>query len=362
MPENAATRRPVGVDSLISGRSATHRMLSTSINFIGEPSTYLWRRDDLAPNRPNYVSIAGEFISGNGDVTIATSLLAQGDLVYLTETLSHFRVHAQQESTESVTHRLCYAAWPRLRAAAEKLGLFDPQGERRLEARPIGLPPWWSAETRARVAAARAARASGRAREVVPTMEALASEHGADTEMALELAETHLDAGNPGEALKRVSPVLQRRPHAQRGYVLAARAARQLGDAKGARSILATLEQISPLVQHLGGAVNLEGVMHLATRARFLVAPIGVAALLSLHVEYALPAHGPLLLDIELDGVHIDSARLENHGDSVVLCVPVPRDRDALIEVRWWSRYVGVIDAAAIPGWLRLVAMTLDLA
>ena len=51
--------RPFGRSAIVGARSALARMLGQQLNFIGEPSTIMFRRADLQPFAPNFWSFAG---------------------------------------------------------------------------------------------------------------------------------------------------------------------------------------------------------------------------------------------------------------------------------------------------------------
>jgi len=84
LPPQKFSERPVGRNAVVSGRSAIARVLAHETNFIGEPSTVMFRKLDAEAAAPNFWSLGGTDFAGNGDVTIWTNLLAQGDLIYLT--------------------------------------------------------------------------------------------------------------------------------------------------------------------------------------------------------------------------------------------------------------------------------------
>lgn len=83
-------------DSLLDGRLVGKTLLSSRENFIGEPSTAMFRKRELADIKPAPTWLAGEPIRGMLDVCLWMNLLTKGDLVYLVEPLSLFRVHGEQ--------------------------------------------------------------------------------------------------------------------------------------------------------------------------------------------------------------------------------------------------------------------------
>lgn len=130
--------RPVLVDSWIDGLSATNAMLTLKQNFIGEPSTVLFRRADIeqiGPHRLFCFDLSGSH--GMGDVTTWMSLLSRGHLIYLVESLSSFRLHPGQQQMDPSIQKDADHAWDFDREAGARFGLYDPQRPLVLESRPL---------------------------------------------------------------------------------------------------------------------------------------------------------------------------------------------------------------------------------
>ena len=194
LPPKSFSERPVGRSSIISGRSAIARVLSRELDFkmgtlggfpnppatrppfrrggqgglsvpkspegtdcaggpgsvhalIGEPSTVMFRKADIETATPDFWSLGG--INVQGDVTMWTNLLAQGDLLYLTETLSQSRQDAPPIQDRGGP-RMPQAAWRRLTAVAAELGLYRAGEIAVLDARPLQTISWWPAPLRLR--------------------------------------------------------------------------------------------------------------------------------------------------------------------------------------------------------------------
>ena len=94
----------------------------------------MFRKADIEAATPDFWSLGG--INFQGDVTMWTNLLAQGDLLYLTETLSQSRQDAQSIQDRGGP-RLAQGAWRRLTAGAAELGLYRPGELAVLDARPL---------------------------------------------------------------------------------------------------------------------------------------------------------------------------------------------------------------------------------
>lgn len=96
LPDRFATTPLVTSDSIIEGLSLGARILATGTNYVGEPTTVLFRKSDVDDIKPDPMAMDRKEMIGVTDVTLWLNLLARGNAVYLTESLSMFRRHAQQ--------------------------------------------------------------------------------------------------------------------------------------------------------------------------------------------------------------------------------------------------------------------------
>ncbi|TCP62577.1 glycosyltransferase family 2 protein [Baia soyae] len=80
-------------DTLISGRELGTRFMMHGYNFIGEPTTPLFRKRDLPEG---WASYQGLQYTALVDMASWLSLLTKGDFVYIVEPLSCFRIHLGQ--------------------------------------------------------------------------------------------------------------------------------------------------------------------------------------------------------------------------------------------------------------------------
>lgn len=92
----AATQAPVTADSMIEGLSLGTALMLSQINFVGEPSTVLFRRDDMIEVTPDFMSLDEQPIAWASDVAIFLNLALRGNTVYLIQPLSSFRIHGEQ--------------------------------------------------------------------------------------------------------------------------------------------------------------------------------------------------------------------------------------------------------------------------
>jgi len=125
LPDEVWNTRVITRDGLLDGRLLASLVLTKGMNLIGEPTTVMFRKDDLTDSRPHLMSFAGNVARKNGDMSTWTSLLSRGDAVYLTESLSYFRQHEAQVQRDPEFHREAVLAWYELRDQATAVGLLD---------------------------------------------------------------------------------------------------------------------------------------------------------------------------------------------------------------------------------------------
>ncbi|MHB8189173.1 MAG: glycosyltransferase family 2 protein [Ferrimicrobium sp.] len=82
------------ITGAISGTLVLDDALSSALNRIGEPSTVLFRKSDVDVNKLTLLASRYRWIL---DVALWVDLLKKGDLAYVREPLSCFRVHADQD-------------------------------------------------------------------------------------------------------------------------------------------------------------------------------------------------------------------------------------------------------------------------
>jgi len=290
LPPKSFSERPVGRSSIISGRSAIARLLSQKLNFIGEPSTVMFRKADIETAAPDFWSLGGINFQGNGDVTVWTNLLAQGDLLYLTETLSQFRHHPQQSSQDRGVLRLAQVAWPRIAAGASELGLYRPGEIASLETRPLQTISWWPAPLRRRVEQAQERARGGRSMELLAETSALLAEAGGratpDAELMVQLAELRFAAGDLRGALDLAITATRTTPHHQPAHLLVARLLQAGGDARGAQKMLEETHALCPLIRNEHGLHPTEaGPPCLAADTRFRAEADLPDAVIRLHLK-----------------------------------------------------------------------------
>jgi len=123
-----ATRPVVARDVVIEGVSLANAVIMYGLNFIGEPSTAMFRKCDFE-RRPNMdgerpFHFNGEEVRGAIDLAMWSRLLVQGNAVFLEERLSRFRVHSEQAQARPDVVARSIAGIRALQHEWVELGLF----------------------------------------------------------------------------------------------------------------------------------------------------------------------------------------------------------------------------------------------
>ncbi|MEA9606972.1 glycosyltransferase [Xanthomonas campestris pv. plantaginis] len=98
LPDILATCFPFAEDVLIDGPDLVSFLADHTINFIGEPSCVLCRRADVLALGAELMSLNGKVIHWVGDLALYVKLLRRGNLAFLANPLTHFRVSNAQFS------------------------------------------------------------------------------------------------------------------------------------------------------------------------------------------------------------------------------------------------------------------------
>ncbi|MBX8519663.1 glycosyltransferase [Pseudomonas cichorii] len=98
LPDNLATLNPFGKNVVLDGPELVSFLSQNPVNFVGEPSSVMCRREDVLAFGQDIMSLNQTLIWGLGDVALYLKLLRQGNLAMLARTLSYFRVSDQQSS------------------------------------------------------------------------------------------------------------------------------------------------------------------------------------------------------------------------------------------------------------------------
>lgn len=210
-PDIGPTKRPVSDDAIVAGPSAVASMVGGDSNWIGEPTSTMFRRTDIDPEEPDLFSFAGRKAPASVDMTLWTHLLSRGDLCYLVESLSSFRQHPGQRQRDPGFKPRGLAAVAQLRDDARRMGLLIEHG-RALRWQPISQKPWWSQGTLAALAEADEALGGGHLERGESLLhEALVEEPGDPTIMT-HLAALGMATGDTVAALGILDSVANRAP------------------------------------------------------------------------------------------------------------------------------------------------------
>jgi hypothetical protein len=98
LPPVWATVRLYHETRILDGKTLANFALKHVVNFIGEPTTVLFRKKDLTEPFGVY---KGKQYSIINDFAAWLSLLSKGKAVYIPEALSYFRIHPNQNSNNS---------------------------------------------------------------------------------------------------------------------------------------------------------------------------------------------------------------------------------------------------------------------
>lgn len=111
-------------DCELEGGSCANALIALQCNFLGEPSTAMFRKRDLAWVRPHFMCFAGVVAVGAGDAAMWLNLLGRGNAFYISEVLSYFRVHDDQRQNESQIRVGALQTWRKLLFHGQRFGLL----------------------------------------------------------------------------------------------------------------------------------------------------------------------------------------------------------------------------------------------
>ena len=112
LPALPGTEKLFPIDTVVTGQSFGDLILSNGNNLIGEPTTVLVRRADVGDV---FGTFSGRYYVVLSDIATWLSILAGRDCIYISETLSYFRIHANQDQRGNMT---------KIKASVEWFGLF----------------------------------------------------------------------------------------------------------------------------------------------------------------------------------------------------------------------------------------------
>jgi SAM-dependent methyltransferase len=139
LDDQPATRPIVAANTTIAGYTLANVMLMAGLNTVGEPTAVLFRKADMLDQAPDYFRFNGAYGHGIIDMVMWSALLLKGDAVYLTESLSAFRIHAAQRQHDPASAQRNIASIRGLQAAWLELKLFEKVPPHLMLAKPF--PP-----------------------------------------------------------------------------------------------------------------------------------------------------------------------------------------------------------------------------
>lgn len=142
LEDSESTLIPLELDALIEGTSLSRAMLTSMVNFVGEPSTPLFRRADLHNKVGDILSYCGERITFVNDIAMWLTIMRHGDAAFLIEPLSSQRVHSGQNQHATEIQGQSLGHFKHLCDIARKQGLLDDHQATELKGRPHWIPGW----------------------------------------------------------------------------------------------------------------------------------------------------------------------------------------------------------------------------
>lgn len=100
IPDILATTPLFPMDVQLDGKELVSWLVDHTLNFIGEPSCVLCRREDLMAFGDQLMSLNGHGIEWVGDLSLYVKLLQMGNLALLAKPLCMFRVSSEQFSQQ----------------------------------------------------------------------------------------------------------------------------------------------------------------------------------------------------------------------------------------------------------------------
>lgn len=122
LPDLSFNRPIFTKDTIIDGLKLGNLLLSSGINFIGEPTTVLFRRNSLCEDFGIYQGY--KYNKNITDIVSWLTILSQGHAVYITEPLSYFRQHESQAQREITTIISSIREWHQLIKDAKSNGFL----------------------------------------------------------------------------------------------------------------------------------------------------------------------------------------------------------------------------------------------
>lgn len=137
LPDIPATCCPFDQDSVVQGDDLIAYLADAPMNFIGEPSTVMFRRAHLVDIKPNVCCLNGQTVRAINDLAMYVNVLRHGNLAYLCEPLSCFRKHAEQRQQQSDMLPLWRKGVQVFASQIRTMGIYRPQQDGQVRCRSL---------------------------------------------------------------------------------------------------------------------------------------------------------------------------------------------------------------------------------
>jgi predicted SAM-dependent methyltransferase/glycosyltransferase involved in cell wall biosynthesis len=142
LPDILATAPLSSEDIELEGDSCANTLVRSGLNFIGEPTTAMFRKDELLHVRPHAMAFGGMVAVGAGDMAMWLNLLGRGNAYYIAEPLSTFRMHPGQRQNEPAIHEASRLSWQGFMYHGLRLGLVSRFISYEIRCRKHTEQPW----------------------------------------------------------------------------------------------------------------------------------------------------------------------------------------------------------------------------
>lgn len=123
--DQPATTPIVGRDTYIEGTSLINALLLLGLNFVGEPSSAMFRVASGRVGIEPLIHFLDSMARGVADMVLWCKLALRGDCIFLAERLTEFRIHAEQRTQATGVSTLALTAIPELREHWSRLGFIE---------------------------------------------------------------------------------------------------------------------------------------------------------------------------------------------------------------------------------------------
>lgn len=149
LPKSEAFRKQFIRDRKVDGKVLGEKMLLNQNNYIGEPTTVLFRKSDLSEP---FGSFCGKTAYNNVDAASWLTMLSTKHAVFLSKPLSYFRKHPSQLSTSTPSRMARLCDWIDHTLDARTKGLLTNQTDftqaiGQLKKQLVQQIPEWNRET-----------------------------------------------------------------------------------------------------------------------------------------------------------------------------------------------------------------------